>query len=73
MGSALPLVNAIEGKRVVVNTLYVGATLRQCFKFVLKHQQGKYEAVASGLKSEKERQELYALLFEGNADDAMEV
>lgn len=39
--SSLPFVNLIDGKKVVIRSLYTGATIRNCFKFLLKYQQQK--------------------------------
>ncbi|KAK9497040.1 hypothetical protein O3M35_012830 [Rhynocoris fuscipes] len=36
--SVLPVINNIGDVPVIINTLYVGATLHQCYKFILSHQ-----------------------------------
>lgn len=68
VASALPLVTDIDKKDVVVNSLYVGATISHCFKFIMKRQREKYDEFVRYLKSEKERQLLYKMLFY-NEDD----
>lgn len=69
--SALPFLNGVEGKSVISNVLYVGATLKQCFKHLLKHQQQSYEEFIYSLKTDKEKQLLNAVLLED--DDGMEI
>jgi ribonuclease P/MRP protein subunit POP5 len=34
VASCLPLLQQVEKQNVVVRTLYTGATLRQCYKFI---------------------------------------
>ncbi|XP_046402272.1 ribonuclease P/MRP protein subunit POP5 [Ischnura elegans] len=41
--SSLPFVNEIDRHKVVINTLYVGATLLHCNKFLQKYQRRKLE------------------------------
>ncbi|KAI4462228.1 octanoyltransferase [Holotrichia oblita] len=53
--SALPCIKTIENKRVKLNILYVGATIKQCFKFILVYQQQKYDQFCSKLKSDEEK------------------
>lgn len=72
VASSLPILNNIENKSVVLNILYVGATLKQCFKFVLRHQREKYEEFVSNLKSEKEKQLLYKMMFYNDDEIAVE-
>lgn len=39
--SSLPFIDKISGKSVVIKSLYVGATVRNCFKFLIKYQRRK--------------------------------
>lgn len=53
--SCLPLIDAIDGKSAHLDTLYTGATIRQCFKFILRHQQAKVDRFCAGLKTVEEK------------------
>lgn len=64
VASSLPILDAIDTKRVIVNTLYVGATLKQCFKFVLRHQQEKHDEFVNTLKGDKSL--LYSMLSDND-------
>ncbi|KRT82013.1 hypothetical protein AMK59_5801, partial [Oryctes borbonicus] len=50
--SSLPCIKTIEKKRVILNILYVGATIKQCFKFLLVYQQRKFDQFCSKLKTD---------------------
>ncbi|GLV34119.1 POP5 ribonuclease P/MRP subunit [Carabus blaptoides fortunei] len=41
VASSLPFVDLIDGKKIVMRSLYTGATIRNCFKFLIKYQQQK--------------------------------
>lgn len=56
LGSSLPFIQKMDNKSVIINTLYTGATLKQCFKFALKHQQQNYDEFVSTLKSDKDKE-----------------
>lgn len=64
VSSSLPIVTNIDKESVSVNTLYVGATLKQCFKYVSKYQQGKCDEVLSTLKTDTEKHLFSSLLVE---------
>ncbi|VEN50418.1 unnamed protein product [Callosobruchus maculatus] len=58
VASSIPFIRIIEGKVVIVNILYVGATIRQCFKFLKNYQQKKFDEYYVTLKDEDERKAL---------------
>lgn len=68
--SSIPCINTIENKQVVVNTLYIGATIRQCQKFLLNYQQNKFEEFCAGLKTNDEKLAMKEAL---NLDHVMEM
>lgn len=55
VASCLPCINTIDSKKVTLDTLYTGATLRHCFKFILNHQQKKVDEFCATITSEEER------------------
>ncbi|XP_063921613.1 ribonuclease P/MRP protein subunit POP5 [Zophobas morio] len=69
--STLPLIRTIENKKVVVNTLYIGATIKQCFKFIRRYQQRKFDEYCIGLKSEEQKEELRTAIL--NLDPILKI
>lgn len=59
---AIPLINDVGGRFVKMNILYVGATMKHCFLFIRKHQEGKLEEIWSKLRTETERKEMQTIL-----------
>ncbi|XP_068897029.1 ribonuclease P/MRP protein subunit POP5 [Tenebrio molitor] len=55
VASSLPCIKFIEQKSVHVNTLYLGATIKHCFKFIQRYQQRKLDEYCVGLKSDEEK------------------
>lgn len=58
VASSLPFVNLIDGKKVVIRSLYTGATIRNCFKFLLKYQQQKIYTDLDKLKGTQNYEKL---------------
>ncbi|KAK4875646.1 hypothetical protein RN001_012068 [Aquatica leii] len=53
--SALPFIKDIDKKNVSLNTLYTGATLKHCFKFILNYQRKKVDEICATMKSEGDK------------------
>ncbi|KAJ8918871.1 hypothetical protein NQ315_011163 [Exocentrus adspersus] len=53
--SAIPCIKSIENRNAVVNILYVGATIRQCFYFLKNYQQEKFDEYCVKLKTDEEK------------------
>lgn len=53
--SCLPLITRIDDTNIDINTLYTGATIRQCYRFLLKYQQTKFHSFYGNLKTDDER------------------
>lgn len=70
VSSIIPLIKYIDGKRVIVNTLYLGATIKHCFFFVKTYQQRKFDEYCTGLKTEEERNQLKEVML--NFDNILE-
>jgi len=62
--SALTFIREIDGKDCFFNTLYVGATLRSCESFILKHHKRKLTEMLSQTRDLKERTEIQKLIIE---------
>ncbi|XP_011689524.1 PREDICTED: uncharacterized protein LOC105451030 [Wasmannia auropunctata] len=60
---AIPLINNVGERLVETRILYVGATLKQCFLFIRKHQERKLEQLWSKLPTEAERKRMETLLM----------
>ncbi|CAG2057602.1 unnamed protein product [Timema podura] len=58
LASCLPFVNRIENHQVMLRTLYTGATLRQCYKFIQKYQRLQLQRFWANLKTDKQRKEM---------------
>lgn len=58
VSSSLPFINKIESKTVCLNQIYLGATIRQCFKFIKTHQETKFNDYCLELKTDDEKEAL---------------
>ncbi|XP_057662927.1 ribonuclease P/MRP protein subunit POP5 [Diorhabda carinulata] len=58
VSSVIPLIRKIDEKTVVVNILYVGATIRKSFFFIRNYQQKKLDEYCVSLKTDEERNRL---------------
>ncbi|RZC42848.1 RNase P Rpp14 domain containing protein [Asbolus verrucosus] len=63
VASSLPCIKFIENKPVNINTLYIGATIKHCFKFIKNYQQRKFEEYCVGLKNDEEKEALKKALM----------
>lgn len=70
VASCLPLITTIEEKGVDINTLYTGATIRQCFRFIVKYQQNKFDEFCSELQTDEEKIAMKKML---NFDSVLEI
>ncbi|XP_055382670.1 ribonuclease P/MRP protein subunit POP5 [Condylostylus longicornis] len=55
--SILPLMLVFGNHRAKFSILYIGATIMQCNKFIIKYQRNYLNQVVSEIKSAKERQD----------------
>ncbi|XP_047115813.1 ribonuclease P/MRP protein subunit POP5 [Schistocerca piceifrons] len=55
VASTLPMMNDVSGHQITLHTLYVGATLQQCYRFVRRYQQRQLIKIWSVLKTDEER------------------
>lgn len=55
VASSLPFIKAIENNPATVNSLYTGATIRQCLKFLVKYQESKLQELCADLKTNEEK------------------
>ncbi|KAK5644726.1 hypothetical protein RI129_006026 [Pyrocoelia pectoralis] len=69
--SVLPFVKEVDKKKVSLVTLYTGATMRQCFKFILNHQQKKINEICSTLQSEEEKVAIKEALLKFNSTQTL--
>lgn len=67
VASVLPCLSSVDNKQVVVNSLYTGATLRQCHKFLVNYQQNKFDQFCVGLKTDREKLAMREALLNLNA------
>lgn len=56
--SSIPFIKRIESKNVSIHILYIGATIKHCFKFVSNFQQKKFDEYCVTLKTDEERKAL---------------
>ncbi|XP_028132369.1 ribonuclease P/MRP protein subunit POP5 [Diabrotica virgifera virgifera] len=56
--SVIPLIREMEDKRILINILYVGATIRKSFYFLRNYQQKKFNEYCVSLKSEEDINQL---------------
>ncbi|RZF42578.1 hypothetical protein LSTR_LSTR001373 [Laodelphax striatellus] len=57
VATSIPFIHNVGKDDVSVNTLYTGATLHQCYKFIKAYQENHLQKLYSSLKTEEERQE----------------
>lgn len=41
--SSLPFIANLEGRKITIHTLYVGATVKHCLQFIMNYQRNKIE------------------------------
>lgn len=58
VASSIPFIRTLEYKPVKLNTLYMGTSMRQCFKFILQYQQKKFDKYCARLKTVEEKEAL---------------
>ncbi|KAH8342856.1 hypothetical protein KR059_000917, partial [Drosophila kikkawai] len=68
VSSILPLITLIGDVRAKFRTLYIGATIIQCNKFIIKHQKKFLDREMGQLTSAKERQDLFKRVMEFDMD-----
>lgn len=57
--SALPFIDKLNGKSIVINSLYVGATMNHCFKFLINYQKQEINKQLISLEGTPQYDELY--------------
>ncbi|XP_073842027.1 POP5 ribonuclease P/MRP subunit [Musca autumnalis] len=62
--SILPLITSVGDVQAKFNTIYTGATIMQCNKFIIKHQQTYLDRMVGQIVSAKERQEMIKRVME---------
>ncbi|XP_023307065.2 ribonuclease P/MRP protein subunit POP5 [Lucilia cuprina] len=62
--SILPLITVIGETRAKFRTIYTGATIMQCNKFIIKHQQKFLDCMVGQIESAKERQDMIKRVLE---------
>ncbi|KAJ8955164.1 hypothetical protein NQ318_009057 [Aromia moschata] len=55
VASAIPCIKTVENRRVVINILYIGASIRQCFFYLKNYQQRKFDEYCAVLKTDEEK------------------
>lgn len=55
VASTLPCIKIIDKRPVIVNTLYVGASIRQCFLFLKSYQQRQFDIYCKTLVTDEEK------------------
>ncbi|XP_034656627.1 uncharacterized protein LOC117893946 [Drosophila subobscura] len=68
VSSMLPLITLIGDVRAKFRTLYIGATIIQCNKFIIKHQKQFLDRFMGQVESAKERQDLFKRVMELDMD-----
>ncbi|KAH8418216.1 hypothetical protein KR222_001067, partial [Zaprionus bogoriensis] len=64
VSSILPLITLIGDVRAKFRTLYMGATIIQCNKFIIRHQRQFLDRMMGQVASAKERQDLLKCVME---------
>ncbi|KAH8319398.1 hypothetical protein KR067_007248, partial [Drosophila pandora] len=68
ISSVLPLITLIGDVRAKFRTLYIGATIIQCNKFIIKHQKQFLDKAMGQMASANERQDLFKRVMEFDMD-----
>lgn len=55
VASSLPCIKTIDNRSVIVNTLYMGASIRQCFLFLRTYQQRQFDIYCKTLVTDEEK------------------
>lgn len=67
--SSVPFITKIGKLDVRLNTLHVGATLKNSFQFIQKHQRAYLDTMWSKLKTDEERKNLEAAVMDFTKTD----
>lgn len=73
LASTLPFVNVIDGKNISLNTIYTGATMKQCFKFIQIHQRKHLNLAWSKLKTDEEKKAFESAVMNFDVVDGSDV
>lgn len=68
IATTIPFINYLDKGNVVVRSLYVGATIKHCNKFIKEYQQKKIETDLIKFKNRPEYEELCQIYRSCNAD-----
>jgi len=66
LASAVPFLKVVGkggGHKVIPRTIYTGATIRHCYKRILKHQQEQLRLLLPQMKTDAEKKELESKLM----------
>lgn len=63
IASTLPFINRIDSTEVQVNQLYLGATIKQCYKFIKNYQERKFHELCVNLSTEEQKNNLRKALL----------
>ncbi|XP_063972818.1 ribonuclease P/MRP protein subunit POP5 [Diachasmimorpha longicaudata] len=61
--NAIPTINDVGGKFVEMKILYVGATMKNCFLFIKKHQRKTLETAWGTLRNDQEKKKMIEILM----------
>jgi len=70
LASSVPFIRTVKGHKVVPRTVYTGATIRNCYKRILKYQQDQLRLYLPLVKSESEKKELETKMMQIRSFDA---
>jgi len=70
LASAVPFLKSVKGHKVIPRTIYTGATIRNCYKRILRHQQDQLRLLLPQMKTEADKQELESKLMQIRSFDA---
>lgn len=71
LASAVPFLKSVKGHKVIPRTIYTGATIKHCYKRILKHQQEQLRLLLPQMKTEAEKHELESKLMQIRSFDAI--
>lgn len=71
VATSLPFITSINSKPVTLQTLYTGATIKHCFKFIINYHQSNLIKVISSFKTDEDRVQYQKEL--NNLDNIMDM
>ncbi|CAH0554922.1 unnamed protein product [Brassicogethes aeneus] len=70
ISSSIPFIKGINQVTAYINILYVGASMKHCFKFIHNYQEKKFNEYCKNLRTDEEKNDLKKRMLNINPETA---